>query len=92
MTPRYKIAVAVAVLVALVSAPSAMFYANRVARQAEQRARQESLDNDRKWCSVVETIDGSYREAPPVTPTGKNLASAIRELRSSLPCPPAPKD
>lgn len=43
-------------------------------------------ESDRKWCSVVETIDSSYRESPPQTPTGKKLAADMAELRRSLHC------
>jgi hypothetical protein len=47
-----------------------------------------NAESDKKWCSVVETIDGSYREQPPVTATGKQLAQDMAALRGELHCPP----
>lgn len=88
MPSRYRLAVLVALLVAVVSAPSAMAYANRVARQAEERARTESFNNELKWCSVVGTLDRTYREQPPTTPTGQALAESIADLHVQLRCPP----
>lgn len=48
-----------------------------------------NTESDRKWCSIVTTLDDSYRETPPSTPAGVNLAAAIADLRRSLECPPA---
>jgi hypothetical protein len=45
-----------------------------------------NAESDRKWCSVVETIDRSYREQPPTTPTGKKLAADMASLRRQLHC------
>lgn len=44
-------------------------------------------ESERKWCSVVATIDDSYRAAPPQTATGKQLAADMAGLRRSLRCP-----
>lgn len=48
------------------------------------RANEES---DKKWCSVVVTLDNAWHEAPPTTKSGKNLAADISALRKSLHCP-----
>ncbi len=48
-----------------------------------------NAESDRKWCSIVETLDSSYRQQPPTTPSGRNVAANIAELRRSLHCPPA---
>lgn len=44
-------------------------------------------ESERKWCSVVGTIDGSYRQSPPTTATGKKLAADMARLRRELHCP-----
>lgn len=47
-----------------------------------------NTESDRKWCSIVETLDSSYRQSPPTTPSGRNVAANIAELRRSLNCSP----
>lgn len=47
-----------------------------------------NAESDRKWCSIVGTLDESWRESPPTSPSGKNLAGDIRRLREELRCPP----
>lgn len=42
--------------------------------------------SERKFCTLVTTMDAAYREEPPQTPTGKNLAQAIADLRQELNC------
>lgn len=47
-----------------------------------------NTESDRKWCSIVETLNTSYRQQPPTTPSGRNVAANIAELHRSLNCPP----
>ena len=47
-----------------------------------------NAESERKFCSIVETLDSSYRQQPPTTPSGRNVAANIAELRRSLNCPP----
>jgi hypothetical protein len=76
---RHFVAMVVMMVVLVAAAAgSSMLYANRVAAESEQ-----------KWCSVVTTLDDTYRLSAPSTPTGKQMASAIAALRSDLRCPPA---
>lgn len=49
--------------------------------------RRDSAVNQRKFCTVVATMDDSYRETPPTTPAGRNLADSIAQLRRNLGCP-----
>jgi hypothetical protein len=44
-------------------------------------------ESERKWCSVVGTLDDSYRRQPPTTPTGMSVAKSIHDLRRELHCP-----
>ena len=73
--PRWYV-LAVILVSALSVGMASIFYANHVARESE-----------RKWCSVVATIDSSYRATPPTTPTGKKLAADMAALRRELHCP-----
>lgn len=52
-----------------------LIYANSVARESAQQ-----------WCSIVITLDDAYRQTPPQTAVGQNLASEIAQLRQSLEC------
>jgi len=49
--------------------------------------RRDSAVNQRKFCTVVGTMDDSYRETPPTTEAGRNLAASIADLRRQLGCP-----
>lgn len=44
-------------------------------------------ESDRKWCSVVSTLDDAWAESPPTTTSGRNLAHDIADLRRRLECP-----
>lgn len=46
-----------------------------------------NAESDRKWCSIVTTLDSSYKESPPTLPTGIHVAQALEELRDTLDCP-----
>ncbi|KAB1912087.1 hypothetical protein [Micromonospora sp. AMSO31t] len=63
---------------ALVATISSMVYANSVARHSVQ-----------DLCALVVTLDDTYRATPPQTPTGRQIAEQLRELRTRLDCPSA---
>ncbi|MGY0003970.1 hypothetical protein [Micromonospora sp. I033] len=63
-------------LFALVATISSMVYANSVARHSVQNL-----------CALVVTLDDTYRVTPPQTPTGRQIAEQMSELRSRLDCP-----
>lgn len=67
--------VVVALVLAVVSAAASMVYANRVAHESE-----------RQWCGVVTALDDAYRQEPPQTPTGREIADSIAELRREFGC------
>lgn len=46
-----------------------------------------NAESDRKWCSVVVTLDDAWTQTPPTTPAGRNLARDFHELRRRLDCP-----
>lgn len=49
-----------------------------------------NAESDRKWCSVVSTLDDAWAESPPATDSGRNLARDIADLRRRLDCPSRP--
>lgn len=49
--------------------------------------RRDSAASARKFCKVVSTMDDAYRETPPKTVAGQNMADSIAELRRELGCP-----
>ncbi len=66
----------VAILVSMLAmAGAAVLIADRAARESEQR-----------WCGLITTMDRAYREEPPATDLGRQLARDIAELRREFRC------
>lgn len=40
-----------------------------------------------RWCAAVVAQDDAYRESPPVTPAGQEVARRWSELRQRFDCP-----
>lgn len=80
-----------ALVASALAAGAAMVYANRVARAAEARANAESAESDRRWCTVLGRLTGTYNDpaSPPQTELGRQIAEDFRVLLASLGCPPA---
>ena len=72
----------------VVSSFLALMVALHLNASSTRRLEEERKATDIKWCAIVSTLDDSYRESPPTTATGKNLAVAMAELRKQLLCPP----
>jgi hypothetical protein len=66
----------VVLVFAVAAGTSSMVYANRTARESEQ-----------KWCGIVSTLDDVYANTPPQTPVGRDMAEQIRQLRRDFGCP-----
>jgi hypothetical protein len=58
-------------------------------QRAIDREREARLASELEFCSLLKLFDDSYREVPPNTPTGINLAKGLREYRQGK-CPPEP--
>ncbi|WP_431895888.1 hypothetical protein [Micromonospora haikouensis] len=43
-------------------------------------------------CGVVTALDDAYRDAPPQTPTGRQIADQVAALRDTYDCPAARRD
>jgi hypothetical protein len=50
-----------------------------------QRDRAER-EADRRWCSLLSTLDNAYRDTPPTNPVGIALAREVRSLIESTGC------
>jgi hypothetical protein len=74
----------------LVMSLASMGIALHVNAESDRKAEVARVESERKWCSIVITLNDSYREQPPTTATGKNVAAGIAELAKSLDCPPRP--
>lgn len=74
----------------LVMSIASVAIALHVNSESDRKAELARVESEKKWCSVVATLDDSYAEQPPTTATGKNVAEGIAGLRLSLHCPPRP--
>lgn len=52
-----------------------IWYANHVARES-----------NRNWCALISTLDDTYRQQPPTSPTGQQVAAEFHALRLRLGC------
>lgn len=49
-------------------------------------ATRVDTSSNRRWCSLVSTLDDAYTANPPATLTGRRVAEQIHELRSEFGC------
>ena len=42
--------------------------------------------SEQNWCDIIRTLDDAYRQTPPQTEAGKNLAKQMHELRIRFEC------
>ena len=54
-------------------------YVDRRREAAERTA-------DRRWCSLMTTLDSAYQAAPPTSEAGRKVAAEIHQLVISLEC------
>jgi hypothetical protein len=64
-----------ALVLAVVLGGLEIWYSNHVARES-----------NRAWCSLIDTLDDTYRQQPPTTPTGEQVAAEVHALRLRLGC------
>lgn len=79
-TPAIRIgyAVVVAFIACAAIAFASVAYSSHVQRET-----------DKKWCTLMVTLDEAYSGAQkPTTPLGQRVAAAIHDLRTDLDCPP----
>lgn len=60
-----------------------LWYTNRLDHQSDS----DNEQNDRKWCTLLTTMDDAYSSGPaPTTEVGRRIAAAIHQLRIDLGC------
>lgn len=72
---RVLYALIVALVTAISVASISVYYANYVDRKSNQR-----------WCGMVVALDNTYREKPPNSDLGRDLANEFRKLRHDFDC------
>lgn len=56
-------------------------------RHMVEREEQARLQGEQALCGVIYVLDDAYRQVPPTTPAGKQVAKAIADERARR-CPP----
>lgn len=87
MTGYQGLVVLIAAFSLAAAALALSLQANRRSEAREQQARRAS---EQAWCSIIVTMDDRYRQTPPTTAAGRNMAAGIANLRTTLRCPPPP--
>jgi uncharacterized protein (UPF0333 family) len=65
---------------------SAIVYANRVANSAKNDANRAIRESEKTQCIVYNIIHKAQKEAPPTTPSGKEFAEAVEQIRARFKC------
>lgn len=69
---------------AIVSVLVAMFVAVGLSVGYTAYSRKQ---DDRQWCALVSTLDDTYRQQPPTTDLGRQIAAEMHRLRQRFGCP-----
>lgn len=61
--------------------------------ESDRKDDEARVESDRRWCTLLDNLDRAYKEIPPSTPTGRNVAQEIHRLRTDpqptgFGCPP----
>lgn len=83
MTPRWLLYALVAIAVSMVGlCVGLVLYTNSVG----DNAIRESVEGDRKWCTLLSTLDEAYKSTPVTSERGRVVAEEIGKLRTSFGC------
>lgn len=52
----------------------------------DHRSEQRNIDRAREICGLISVLDDAYRDTPPTTPLGRNVASEVHAYRLKLGC------
>lgn len=83
---RVWYAMTVTFVVTIAFAGASVLYANHAAERAAERAEQIDRESNRRWCTLLVTMDEAYRASPPATPAGKTMAAEVTRLRAEFGC------
>lgn len=76
----------VVVLVPVAASMAVLVVSLEVNARAVQGEREARLSSERALCEVVVVLDDAYRETPPATVAGRNVAKAVADLRVANRC------
>jgi len=87
ITARFLIRCLLGVCLGIIGvAGGLMYYANSVGEKSDQNTEQIIRESQLKWCGIVTLFDDTYKENPPETSTGRQLASEMSKLRVEFGC------
>jgi hypothetical protein len=53
---------------------------------ATTKANNTDESSNRRWCTLLVTLDEAYKSIKPTSPVGKNIAKQIHDLRIDFHC------
>lgn len=62
------------------------FYTNHVDRKRAAYEKSARIEADRRWCSVLTTLDSAYQSKMPTTELGRQIADAMHNLTIEFGC------
>lgn len=82
-----------AILAGCLTLPAASYLAatkqtERAVHASEQAAAKALAESQQAWCPMVITFDDAWRDNPPPTAAGKEIAAGMRALRARYHCDP----
>jgi hypothetical protein len=83
---RVWYAMTVTFVVTIAFAAASVLYANHAAEQAVERSNEIDRESNRRWCALLTTLDDAYKQTPPKTDAGRNLAAETVRLRREFGC------
>jgi len=63
-----------------------LFFAVLVGAGSVVYSNHVAAESQRKWCSLISTMDEAYSATPPTTEIGRKLARDIKSLRAEFDC------
>ena len=83
---RVWYAMTVTFVVMIAFAGASVLYANHAAEQAVERSNAIDRESNRRWCTLLATLDDAYKASPPATEAGKTMAAEVTRLRTEFGC------
>lgn len=79
-------ALVITMLLVLAVGVNSVVYANSVGRKAERTSNETVAKSQQAWCAVINTLDEAYKQIPPTTQFGRQLADSIHNLKAQYHC------
>lgn len=78
--------IATSFLAVLVVTVGGVLYTKKVQDENDVRYHRLVQQSEQKWCSIITTLDDSYKTTPPSTPVGRKVAAEMSRLRREFHC------